>query len=76
VARVLKKSQSGILKSAFDSRYEEVIGQKLDARRFGFFNTSALLRSLQDSVVDLKVQGYSQEVIVFAHIEDCRMEVD
>ena len=77
VASVLKSSSGGILKSAFDSRYEEVIGQKLEARRFGFFNTSALLRSLQGSVVDLKVQGCSKEVMVFAHIEeDCRMEVE
>ena len=77
VASVLKSSSGGILKSAFDSRYEEVIGQKLEARRFGFFNTSALLRSLQGSVVDLKVQGCSKEVMVFAHLEeDCRMEVE
>ena len=76
VAKVLQNSQGGILKSAFDSRYEDVIGQKLEARRFGFFNTSALLRSLQGSVVDLKVQGCSQEVMVFAHIEDIRMEVE
>ena len=67
VAKVLENSPGGILKSSFDSRYEEVIGQKLEARRFGFFNTNALLRSLQGNVVDLKVPSGSKEVIVFSH---------
>ena len=67
VAKVLQNTTDGILKSAFDSRYEEVIGQKLEARRFGFFNTNALLRSLQGNVVNLKVPSGSKEVMVFSH---------
>ena len=47
--------------------YEKVMGQKLEARRFGFFNTNALLRSLQGDVVDLKVSSGSKEVMVFSH---------
>ena len=69
VAKVLQNTTDGILKSAFDSRYEEVIGQKLESRRFGFFNTNALLRSLQGNVVDLKVPSCSKEVMVFSHNE-------
>ena len=69
VAKVLKNSPEGILKSAFVSRYEEVIGQKLEARTFGFFNTSALLRSLQGNVVDIKVQSGGKEVKVFSYTE-------
>ena len=69
VARVLKNCTGGILKSAFDSRYEEVIGQKLEVRKFGFFNTNALLRSLQGNVVNLKVPSGSKEVMVFSHNE-------
>jgi len=69
VAKVLENSTGGILKSAFDSVYEKVIGQKLEARRFGFFNTNALLRSLQGDVVDLKVSSGSKEVMVFSHNE-------
>ena len=67
VAKVLENSTGGILKSAFDSVYEKVIGQKLEARRFGFFNTNALLRSLQGNVVNLKVPSGSKEVMVFSH---------
>ena len=69
VAKVLENSTGGILKSAFDSVYEKVIGQKLEARRFGFFNTNALLRSLQGDVVDLKVLSSSKEAMVFSHHE-------
>ena len=69
VARVLKNCPGGILKSTFDSRYEEVIGQKLEVRKFGFFNTNALLRSLQGNVVNLKVTSGSKEVMVFSHNE-------
>ena len=67
VARVLKNNPGVILKSAFDSQYEEVIGQKLKARRFGFFNTNALLRSLKGNVVYLKVPSGSKEVMLFSH---------
>ena len=69
VVKVLENSTGGILKYAFDSVYEKVIGQKLEARRFGFFNTNALLRSLQGDVVDLKVSSGSKEVMVFSHNE-------
>ena len=69
VAKVLENSTGGIPKSAFDSVYEKVMGQKLEARRFGFFNTNALLRSLQGDVVDLKVSSGSKEVMVFSHNE-------
>ena len=65
----MENSTGGILKSAFDSVYEKVIGQKLEARRFGFFNTNALLRSLQGDVVDLKVSIGSKEAIVFLYNE-------
>ena len=66
VAKVLENSTGGIPKSAFDSVFEKVMGQKLEARRFGFFNTNALLRSLQGDVVDLKVSSGSKEVMVFS----------
>merc|ERR1712112_98597 len=66
VAKVLENSSGGIPKSSFDSLYEEVIGQKLEVRSFGFFNTSALLRSLDGDVVDLKVQSGSKEVMIFS----------
>ena len=69
VVKVLENSTGGILKYAFDSVYEKVIGQKLEARRFGFFNTNALLRSLQGDVVDLKVLSSSKEAMVFSHHE-------
>ena len=67
VAKVLENSSGGIPKSSFDSLYEEVIGQKLEVRSFGFFNTSALLRSLDGDVVDLKVPSGSKEVMIFSH---------
>ena len=62
----MENSTGGILKSAFDSVYEKVIGQKLEARRFGFFNTNA---SLQGDVVNLKVSIGSKEAIVFLYNE-------
>merc|ERR1712062_416752 len=62
VSRVLKNYPDGILKSAFESKYNDVIGQKLESRQFGFFNTNALLRSFQGNVVDFKALAGSKEV--------------
>ena len=69
VSRVLENYPDGILKSAFESKYNDVIGQKLESRKFGFFNTNALLRSLQGNLVDFKTSDRSKEVKIISYIK-------
>ena len=68
VSRVLENYPDGILKSAFESKYHDVIGQKLESRKFGFFNTNALLRSLQGNLVDFKTSVRSKEVKIISYV--------
>ena len=69
VSRVLENYPDGILKSAFESKYNDVIGRKLESRKFGFFNTNALLRSLQGNLVDFKTSVRSKEVKIISYIK-------
>ena len=69
VSRVLENHPEGILKSAFESKYNEVIAQKLESRKFGFFNTNALVRSLQGNLVDFKTLAGSKEVKIISYIK-------
>ena len=68
VSRVLENYPDGIFKSAFESKYHDVIGQKLESRKFGFFNTNALLRSLQGNLVDFKTSVRSKEVKIISYV--------
>ena len=63
VARTLREHVEGVRKEELGARYLEVVGEELEVRSLGFFNTSAFLRYLVGTVVDLRVLE-SKEVMV------------
>ena len=55
VVRMLEAFPGGVKKCQFDATYRQVVGEVLDVRRLGFFNTAAYLRSLEGTVIHMNV---------------------
>ena len=66
VVMTLREHMEGVRKEELGARYLEVVGEVLEVRGLGFFNTSAFLRYLAGTVVDLRVLE-GKEVMVTLH---------
>ena len=62
VGRMLEAFPGGVRKAQFEATYRQVVGEVLDVRKLGFFNTAAYLRSLEGTVVHMNV--VDREVMV------------
>ena len=56
-----------IRKPQFETKYEEAVGEKLEVKRLGFFNTNAFLRSISGRIIDLTLQDGDKEIMVRLH---------
>ena len=62
VRKTLAAHVAGVKKDEFAAKYKEIIGEELEVKRIGFFNTNAFLRSLVGKVARFDVKTGSNEV--------------